>query len=571
MIFNNDKKMIYNSKMSKKPAIIGLGIFVVLVIIALIIYLFTRPSKSTETEDKPTVKDAGIELVLNPADKSDKVEEYSIFTTEYALGEKSAKNIDVILTWTNGPTFATVGSLIFVHKVGDKKVRENVTTIDNLDSNASNQLVLKGSDITLTNDQDIVGTNTIDMYWNEVNNNNKLATIEFKIEQNHLDIPLNLTSVKNVTVPVQISSSSQAQAGVMATYTQYYILPYFYNVPIYIREANDNNGFHIIQTDGGQKQTIDGVDTFYIIEGLGKKFLSKDKDGNTLLRYDKKWKSQNEIFGSMNTVVKSAITVREAKPFKYEFIVKHLDYLATQPQHNIAAHIHNVKLYNFNDTLIKTITNNDIEFDKAPTHKANSSDYLGAWKSNKYNVGDRLFTITSEKLVKKLTVEYGRPRYAPGWTIKENGKVRFEDVRNHGTGENPSTVTYTYTLSRFDDGIGHLSYSGYYDISEMEDIGMEYGLINPNSIHDWQYDINTYEGCRLRAIEKGYNAFGFQSIYHASTDGTAGKQGTCWLRQVPNTGSHAFKSLDPTGKGGKKDNHVTGCTVKGKKVSNKCQ
>jgi hypothetical protein len=557
--------------MSKKPAIIGLGIFVVLVIIALIIYLFTRPSKSTETEDKPTVKDAGIELVLNPADKSDKVEEYSIFTTEYALGEKSAKNIDVILTWTNGPTFATVGSLIFVHKVGDKKVRENVTTIDNLDSNASNQLVLKGSDITLTNDQDIVGTNTIDMYWNEVNNNNKLATIEFKIEQNHLDIPLNLTSVKNVTVPVQISSSSQAQAGVMATYTQYYILPYFYNVPIYIREANNNNGFHIIQTDGGQKQTIDGVDTFYIIEGLGKKFLSKDKDGNTLLRYDKKWKSQNEIFGSMNTVVKSAITVREAKPFKYEFIVKHLDYLATQPQHNIAAHIYNVKLYDFNDTLIKTVTNNDIEFDAQPTHSVNRDDYLGAWKSNTYKVGDRLFTITSDKLVKKLTVEYARPRYAPGWTIKENGKVRFEDVRNHGTGENPSTVTYTYTLSRFDDGIGHLSYSGYYDISEMEDIGMEYGLINPNSIHDWQYDINTYEGCRLRAIEKGYNAFGFQSIYHASTDGTAGKQGTCWLRQVPNTGSHAFKSLDPTGKGGKKDNHVTGCTVKGKKVSNKCQ
>jgi len=555
------KKIIYNSKMSKKPAIIGLGIFVVLVIIALIIYLFTRPSKSTETEDKPTVKDAGIELVLNPADKSDKVEEYSIFTTEYALGEKSAKNIDVILTWTNGPTFATVGSLIFVHKVGDKKVRENVTKIDNLDSNASNQLVLKGSDITLTNDQDIVGTNTIDMYWNEVKESNKLTTISFTITQEHLDTPFNLTSIKNVTVPVQLSSSSQTQAGVMATYTQYYILPYFYNVPIYIRKANDNNGFHIIQSDSGQKQTIDGVDTFYIIEGLGKKFLSKDPDGNTLLRYDKKWKTQNEIFGSMNTVVKSAITVREAKPFKYEFIVKHLDYMATQPQHNLAAHIYNVKLYDFNDTLIKKVTNNDIEFDVQPTHSVNRGDYLGAWKSNKYNVGDRLFTITSEKLVKKLTVEYARPRYAPGWTIKENGKVRFEDVRNHGTEENPSTVTYTYTLSRFDDGIGHLSYSGYYDISEMEDIGLEYGIMMPNNIHDWQWDINTYENCRQRAGEKGYNAFGFQQ--------TGTKH--CWLRQVPGTGGYTVTGLQSTGEGGKKDNHVSGCAVKGKKVSNNCQ
>ena len=554
----------------KKQAILFSGALILLIIgIALVIYFFTRKSKTEETGDLPTVKDAGIELVLNPADTADKVEEYSIFKTEYALGAASAKNIDIKLTWTNGPTFATVGSLIFVHKAKGNKVREDVKTVDNLESNASNELILKGSDITLTNDQDIVGDNTIDMYWNKIDDtNNKLTTISFKITQEHLDIPFNLTEVKNVTVPVQLSSASQTQAGVIATYTDYYILPYFYNKPVYNRKANDNNGFNIIQTDGGQKQTIDGVDTFYIIQGLGKKFLSKDKDGNTLLRYDKKWKSRNEIFGSMSTLVKSAITVRDAKPFKYEFIIKHLDYLATQPQHNIAAHIHNVKLYDFSDTLIKKVTNNDIEFNIKPKHKENSSDYLGAWKSKTYNVGDRLFTITSDKPVKKLTVEYGRPRYAPGWTIKENGLIRFEDVRNHSSEELPTPVTYTYTLSRFDDGIGHLWYSGYYDISEMEDIGMEYGLINPNNTHSWQNDINTYEGCRLRAKEKGYNAFGFQSIYHTDTND---KQGTCWLRQVPGEGVYTFKSLDPTGEGGKRDNHVQGCVEKGKKVSNKCQ
>jgi len=165
-----------------------------------------------------------------------------------------------------------------------------------------------------------------------------------------------------------------------------------------------------------------------------------------------------------------------------------------------------------------------------------------------------------------MKVQYGRPKYAPGWTIKENGIVRFEDMRNHGTEELPTPVTYTYTLSRFDD-IGDLSYSGYYDISEMEDIGLEYGIMTPNNIHEWQGDINTYEDCRQRAGEEGFNAFGFQSIYHP----WGSTKGSCWLRQVPGTGDYTFKGLDPTGEGGRKDAHVSGCALKGKKVSNNCQ
>ena len=391
--------------MSKNPLINRLGIFVFFIIIALVIYLFTRPSKSTktgETEGLPTITEAGVDLVLNPADKPDNVEEYSIFKTEYALGEASAKNIDVKLKWTNGPTFATVETLFFVHQnQSGTKVREDVTTTDNTESNASNELLFKGDDLTT---EDIIGTNTIKIYYNQISTNNILATISFTITQEHLDTPFDLTSVKNITVPVQLSSSQTASGDVVSTYTNYYILPYFTDTPIYNRkvQGDANNGFNIIKN--GSKQSIDGVDKFYIVQALGKQFLSKDKDGNTLLRYDKKFKNQNEIFGSMNAVVKSAISVRDAKPFKYEFIVKHLDYMATQPQHVLAAHITNVKLYDFNYTLIKTVTNNDIEFDVQPTHKVNQDDHLGAWKSNTYNVGDRLFTITSDKPVHMMKI-----------------------------------------------------------------------------------------------------------------------------------------------------------------------
>lgn len=562
--------------MSKNPLINRLGIFVFFIIIALVIYLFTRPSKSIKTGEPggpPTITEAGVDLVLNPADKPDNVEEYSIFKTEYALGDASAKNIDIKLKWTNGPTFATVDSLFFVHQnQSGTKVRDDVTTTDNTESSASNELLFKGEDLT---SEDIIGSNTIKIYYNQISENNRLATVSFAITQEHLDTPFDLTSVKNITVPVQLSSSQTASGDIISTYTNYYILPYFTDTPIYNRkvQGDANNGFNIIKN--GSKQSIDGVDKFYIVQALGKQFLSKDPNGNTLLRYDKKFKNQNEIFGSMNAVVKSAISVRDAKPFKYEFIVKHLDYMASVPQGGLAAHIHNVKLYDFNDTLIKTVTNNDIEFDVQPNHKVNQGDYLGAWKSNTYNVGDKLFTITSDKPVHMMKIQYGRPKYAPGWTIKENDIVRFEDTRNHYENEEPTPVDYRYTLSRFDD-IGDLSYSGYYDISEMEDIGLEYGLMLPNNIHEWQYDINTYEGCRQRAGETAgktnpserFNAFGFQSIYHSDF---SGKQGRCWLRQVPGTGGHKFTGFLSLGEGGKKDKHVSGCALKGKKVSNNCQ
>jgi len=299
--------------MSKKPAIIRLGIFVVLVIIALIIYLFTRPSKTDETEetgDLPTVKDAGIELVLNPADAADKVEEYSIFTTEYAFGETTAKNIDIKLTWTNGPTFASVNSLVFVHKAKGNKVREDVKTTDNIDSNATNELIFKGADLT---SEDIVGDNTIEMYYTTHDSNDpiKLTTVSFKIEQKHLDTTLNLEKATPITIEVSLSSSG-ASGAVTATYTKYRISPFFTDL-VHIRKTSANDqGFHVIK--GDQKQTIDDVDTFYIVKALGKNFISKDASGNNILNGDtKKFVSKNDIFGDSTLMNSSAITLEEVK------------------------------------------------------------------------------------------------------------------------------------------------------------------------------------------------------------------------------------------------------------------
>lgn len=294
----------------KKQAILFSGALILLIIgIALVVYFFTRKSKTEETGDLPTVKDAGIELVLNPGDAANKVEEYSIFTREYAIGETTAKNIDIKLTWTNGPTFASVGSLIFVHKAKGNKVREDVKTTDNIDSNATNELIFKGEQLT---SEDIVGDNTIDMYWNEVKESNHLTTISFKITQEHLDTTLNLANASTIDIPVQLSSSSEASGAVTATHTKYRILPFFTDL-VHIRKTSANDkGFHVIK--GDQKQTIDGVDTFYIVKALGKDFISKDVSGNNILNGNtKKFVTKNDIFGDVDIMNSSAITLDEVK------------------------------------------------------------------------------------------------------------------------------------------------------------------------------------------------------------------------------------------------------------------
>ena len=297
--------------MSKKPAIIGLGTLVVLVIIALIIYLFTRQGKSSktdETEDLPTIIEAGVDLILNPADKPDEVEEYSIFTTEYAIGETTAKNIDVLLTWKNGPNFATVESLIFVHKnKSGTEVRDVVTTTTKIDPNTKYVLLFKGEDLT---NEDIVGTNTIEMYYTtkDTTDITKLITVSFTVTQEHLDTTLNLDNVDTINIPVELSSTLTPSGEAIATYTEYRISPFFTD-PVYIRKTTfDDKSFHIMKNN--EKQTIDGVDTFYIIKALGKEFISKDASGDNILHGETvKFVSKDDIFGDIDIVNSSSIQI----------------------------------------------------------------------------------------------------------------------------------------------------------------------------------------------------------------------------------------------------------------------
>ena len=59
------------------------------------------------------------------------------------------------------------------------------------------------------------------------------------------------------------------------------------------------------------------------------------------------------------------------------------------------------------------------------------------WKAGQGEVGTKVFTVTTSTKVKKFKIDYFRPKYVPGWTIKENGK----EVLTTSKGANENTPT----------------------------------------------------------------------------------------------------------------------------------
>ena len=73
----------------------------------------------------------------------------------------------------------------------------------------------------------------------------------------------------------------------------------------------------------------------------------------------------------------------------------------------------------------------------------NPNTYTTWQDGNKISPGTKFFSITSKK-VKEIKIKYHRPKYSPGWTIKENGTPFVTETSNRGTESWPSPVTYTY-------------------------------------------------------------------------------------------------------------------------------
>ena len=66
-----------------------------------------------------------------------------------------------------------------------------------------------------------------------------------------------------------------------------------------------------------------------------------------------------------------------------------------------------------------------------------------AWKKGQGEVGTKVFTVTTSTKVKKFKIDYFRPKYVPGWTIKENGKEVLTTSKGaNENAPNPAVVEY---------------------------------------------------------------------------------------------------------------------------------
>jgi hypothetical protein len=84
--------------------------------------------------------------------------------------------------------------------------------------------------------------------------------------------------------------------------------------------------------------------------------------------------------------------------------------------------------------------------DPEPANPTYSDLTWSAWKEGQIEVGSKVMTITTLSKVKEFEIDYFRPKYVPGWIIKENGKEVFKETTNGGSDETPNPKTVKYVI-----------------------------------------------------------------------------------------------------------------------------
>lgn len=70
-----------------------------------------------------------------------------------------------------------------------------------------------------------------------------------------------------------------------------------------------------------------------------------------------------------------------------------------------------------------------------------------AWTKSALPKDAKVFTVTSKNKIKIFEIENWRPKYVPGFIIKENNIEVLKETENRGSQSEPTPVTYTYTVN----------------------------------------------------------------------------------------------------------------------------
>ena len=128
--------------------------------------------------------------------------------------------------------------------------------------------------------------------------------------------------------------------------------------------------------------------------------------------------------------------------FTYELIMN-------KKNASLGIHVEYIKLDGVLATKAQTTIHKNPNRNNKPDNMfsvGSGTENYASWNANGHNVGDKIFTIVSKKKVDKIDIVYTRPRYAPGWIIKENGVTKITETSNRGNNADPRPVVYTYDI-----------------------------------------------------------------------------------------------------------------------------
>jgi hypothetical protein len=152
--------------------------------------------------------------------------------------------------------------------------------------------------------------------------------------------------------------------------------------------------------------------------------------------------TENDFGVTIDTSKLEEIDIPEPESYTYEFIIN-------KTTASLGIHVEYIKLDGVLATKAQTTIHKSPNRNNKPDNMfsvGSGTDNYASWNSNGYSVGDKIFTIKSDKKVDKIDIVYTRPRYAPGWLIKENGVTKITETSNRGGNMNPRPVVYTYDI-----------------------------------------------------------------------------------------------------------------------------
>jgi hypothetical protein len=335
-------------------------------------------------------------------------------------------------------------------------------------------------------DDKIIGDNTLELYYNKVSSDTKLYTKIVTFTENDFSGAIDTSKLEEVDIPEpeQGSESGNYAKSVWFGYEN----SSWSNRPLNIAEIEIYSGgvnvaTKAIKTESSSQYSSNSYKPKNLIDGnktnfahtlnnktnwfkitLDKKYpIEKVKVYNRTDCCHDRWADSfvkllddngNEITRSTDSISTNKTTAKDYKEEDvrvktFNFKIYTYEFIMNKPTSSLGIHVEYIKLDGVLATKAQTTIHKSPNRNNKPDNMfsiGSGTENYASWNSDGYSVGDKIFTIKSNKKVDKIDIVYTRPKYAPGWIIKENGVTKITETSNRGGNMNPRPVVYTYDI-----------------------------------------------------------------------------------------------------------------------------